>query len=76
MKASISLLSPEESKRRFDNLISDCEKQINNSYISENGRVIWDSIESYKSFNSSLVSRIKVKAKSKIVSKSKTKKKK
>ena len=46
-------MSIEESKMIFDKLISNCTLQTNGSYISSEGRIIWTSIEGYKTANSS-----------------------
>lgn len=47
------MMNSDESKLIFDILISNCVLQSNGSYLSNEGRLIWTSIEGYKSANSS-----------------------
>lgn len=56
-------MSIEESQKMFNILTSNCKLQTDNSYISDNGRIIWTSSDHYKTANSYNVERSSVKKK-------------
>jgi hypothetical protein len=70
------MIKAEESKAVMDTLLSDCTLQANGSYESKEGRTIWLSFDTYKTASSSMVAKMKIRARVMPKTKSKVKKKK